>query len=423
MKRLQEKVKDIVDVRTFQGVSDYTSDPETVLSAYCFTDSTSALMAKWLDAAGRVTDQSGAALALAGYRGVGKSHFLAALGAVLAKAELRSRVQDSHVSASALSLMRRRYPVVRVRRGLKATLLEELYEGIIAEFGEENPFPVESPTELLAEAAKRVGDLPLIVIVDTAMERTSRVSRDDGPVLGELAEVAKGRNVMLCLALDDDISGADGTNAAIARTYSIDFLDQEHLYKVVNAHVFPKNQGVEPVIADIYEFFRSVVPNFRWSSQKFSLLYPLHPGILEVAPYVRLFVQEFALLGFASEAGKRILGRPANSLIAFDEVFDAAESSLRKMADLQDAFAAYDKLNSEVVAKIPVIQRLQAKLILKALLLLSLDGRGATAEDICAAMLIYDESDPQKAAEVVKGIIEQFSAALPDDIAVRQFGG
>jgi hypothetical protein len=423
MNRLQRKVKDIVEVRSLSGVVDYSSDAEAILSSYFFTDSTSALMAKWLDAATRVSDQSGVALALAGYRGVGKSHFLAVLGSIASKPDLRSRIADSHVSAAAQALMRRRYPVINVRRGLKATLLEEIYDAVVTEFGEDVPFPVDSAAAILTAAAERVGDLPLVVIVDTAMDRPTRVSRDDGPVLGELAECAKERNVLLCLALDDDISGADGTNAVISRTYSIDYLDQEHLYKVVNLHVFPKFKQVEPVISDVYEFFRSVVPNFRWSAQKFAWLYPLHPGILEVAPYVRLFVHDFALLGFASEAGERILGRPANSLIAFDEVFDAAEAGLRKIDDLKNAFAAYDRLNTEVVSKIPVIQRLQAKLILKALLLLSLDGRGASAEDICASMLIYDEAEPDKAAVVVEGIIQKFSAALPDDISVRQFGG
>lgn len=423
MKRFEEKVKDIVDVRPFNGLVDFSSDAEKTLSGYYFTDGTSALMAKWLDTAARVSSESGAALALAGYRGVGKSHFLAVLGTILSRPELRSKITDSHVSAGTQTLMRRRYPVVQVRRGSKSTLFEEFFDAIISEFGENSVSPGESAVKLLETAAARAGDLPLIVIVDTAMDRVMRVSRDDGTVLSDLAARAKELNVLLCVALDDDIEGADGTNAAISRTFTIDFLDQEHLYKVVNQHVFPKHANKEPVVTELYEFFRGVVPKFRWSAQRFGALYPLHPGILEVAPYIRLFVHEFALLGFAAEAGERILGRPANSLIAFDEVFDSVESSLRKIDDLQGAFSAYDKLNTEVVAKIPVMQRLQAKLILKALLLLSLDGRGATAEDICASMLIYDEAEPAKVIESVKGIIEKFSTAMPEDIAVRQFAG
>ncbi|MCA1482069.1 hypothetical protein, partial [Bradyrhizobium sp. NBAIM08] len=127
-----------------------------------------------------------------------------------------------------------------------------------------------------------------------------------------------------------------------------------------------------------YEYFREVMPTFRWSEQKFTSLYPLHPAIVDVAPFVRLYVNDFALLSFAAEAGERILGRPANSLIALDEVFDSAENELRKVEDLKEAFEAYDRLNTDVVAKIPVMQRLQAKLILKALLVLSLEGQGTT---------------------------------------------
>ncbi|MDM7921119.1 MAG: ATP-binding protein [Pyrinomonadaceae bacterium] len=423
MKRFDEKVKDIVEVRPFAGMIDFTSSPEATMAGYYFTDGTSALMAKWLDHAARISEQSGAALALAGYRGVGKSHFLAVFGAILAKPELRSKITDSHVSAGMQTLMRRRYPVIQVRRGSKPTLFEEFYDALAAEFGSDAFTIGDSAIPLLEAAAGRTGGLPLVVVVDTASDRGVRVSRDDGALLSELARRGKELNVLFCIALDDDIEGADGSNAAISATFGIDFLDQEHLYKVVNQHVFPKAHNTEPVLGELYEFFRAVVPKFRWSQQRFASLYPLHPGILEVAPYVRLFVHDFALLGFAADAGERILGRPANSLIAFDEVFDKAEPSLRKIEDLQGAFAAYDKLNTDVVSKVPVMQRLQAKLILKAMLLLSLDGRGATAEDICASMLIYDETDPGKVVESVKGIIENFSKALPDDIAVRQYGG
>ena len=69
------------------------------------------------------------------------------------------------------------------------------------------------------------------------------------------------------------------------------------------------------------------------------------------------------------------------------------------MDELKEVFAAYDLLNTEVIGKIPVMQRLQAKLILKALLLLSLDGSGTSASEISAAMLIFDEDDPTKSAE------------------------
>jgi hypothetical protein len=99
-----------------------------------------------------------------------------------------------------------------------------------------------------------------------------------------------------------------------------------------------------------------------------------------------------------------------------DEVFDCTEHILRKIDDLHEAFLAYDRLNTEVVANIPVMQRLQAKLILKGLLLLSLDGDGTTAGEICAAMMIFDENNPQNGSQIVESLLENFASVLPDQI-------
>ena len=418
MKRIQDKVKDIVEVRPFRSIRDFTADPAETLSNYYFTDATADLMAKWLDAISAVQPGRGAAYALAGYRGVGKSHFLATLGGLVASPELRGRVAESHVEFSAQRLQRRHYPVSHLRRGTHTTLLEEFKAAVASTFQLDSTEDLTTFDDVLAAGARRSVDTPWILLIDTALERGSRVTRDDGGDLSKIADAARSYNIFVGVALDDDIAGADGSNAAIVRSFTIDYLDQAHLYKVVNAHIFPKESSKQAALHEIYGYFREVLPSFRWSEQKFSALYPLHPAILEVAPYVRLYVHDFALLGFASEAGEKILGRPANSLIALDEVYDNAEGGLRKIEDLHEAFSAYDTLNSTVVNKIPVMQRLQAKLILKALLLLSLDGQGATASEICASELIFDESDPEKAGSTVVELLQTFAEALPDDFRV-----
>lgn len=417
MKTFQEKVKDIVEVRSHKSLRDFAADPTETVAGYYFTDGTAELMAKWLDRVASVQPDAGSALALAGYRGVGKSHFLATLGALLAHPELRSRVLDPHVAAGAHRLTRKHYPVTFVRRGLHDTLYAEFGEALKQSL-EIDSSRYSSVADILRAASEKAGDLPLVVLIDTASERGTRVARDDGPFLSEIAEAAKAMNVFVGVALDDDIAGADGTNLAISRTFAIDFLDQEHLYKVVNSHVFPKNHQAQPKLADIYNYFREVLPSFRWSEQRFGSLYPLHPAILEVAPFVRLYVHDFALLGFASTAAERILGRPANSLIGLDEVFDNVEKALRKIPDLEEAFTAYDHLNAEVVGKIPILRRLQAKLILKGLLILSLDGQGTTAGEISAGMLIFDEEEPERALSIVDDLIRRFADELPEDIHI-----
>ncbi len=416
MKRIQEKVKDVVDARPYTSLRDFTSNPAQTVSIYHFTDFTSDLMAKWLDKVASVQATGGAAYALAGYRGVGKSHFLAALGAIVSHPELRSRITDSHVAASAERLRRSRYPVAYVRRGTNETLVGELRNAIAKTFEIDAASLGDSVSDLLKTAAEKAGELTFALFIDTAFERASRVARDDGSLLGEIAETAKGLDIFVAVALDDDIAGADGINAAIAGNFTIDYLDQEHLYRIVDAHIFPKYRQMQPLLHEIYTNFREVLPHFRWSEQRFAALYPLHPILLEIAPFVRLYEPEFALLGFASEAGAKILGRPANSLIALDEVFDGVEKSFRKIEELREAFVEYDRLSAAINTQIPVLQRLQAKLVLKALFLLSIEGVGTTAGEISAAMLIYDENAPLKAVQMVEELLEKFAMVSPEGI-------
>jgi hypothetical protein len=418
MKPIQEKVKDIVEVRSHTSLKDFSADPAETVAGYYFTDGTAELMAKWLDRVASIQPDAGAAFALAGYRGVGKSHFLATLGALVGLPELRSRVLDPHVAAGAHRLTRKHYPVTVVRRGIHETLFAEFTEALKASIGFDATPYGQSVPDILRAASANAGELPLVLLIDTAYERGARVTRDDGPFLSELAEAAKTMNVFLGVALDDDIAGADGSNLGISRSFAIDYLDQEHLYKVVNTYVFPKHPQAQPVLNEIYTYFRAVLPSFRWSEQRFASLYPLHPAILEVSPFVRLYVHDFALLGFASSAAERIMGRPANSLIGLDEVFDNVEKQLRQISDLEEAFTAYDHLNAEVVGKIPILRRLQAKLVLKALLLLSLDGQGTTAGEISAGMLIFDEEQPERAVSIVDDLVRKFADELPEHIQI-----
>lgn len=416
MSRIKEKIKDLIEVHPYKSLQDFSAEPAETLSGYHFTGITSNLMVNWLDALVNNNSRDGLAKALAGYRGVGKSHFLATFGAILANPELRSKISDPHVGASAEHLKRKRFPVAFVRRGTQAALLDEIKFGISNSLGiEESEIPNDLES-IIQTVAKKSVETPFVIIVDTALERESRVVRDDGGMLGDLAEIAKRYNVFIGVALDDDITNADGINSSIARNFTIDYLDQEHLYQIVNKYIFPKHRQTQELIRRIYADYRSIFDGFRWSEQRFNALYPLHPSILEVAPFIRLYVQDFAVLGFASEAGTKILGRPANSLIALDELFDSVENSLRKSPDLQEVFETYDKINREIISQIPVMQRLQAKLILKAWFILSLDGDGTTAAEVAAAMLIFDEREPQKSAENVTDLLETITAAFPNEI-------
>lgn len=420
MARIEEKVKDIIEVRPHVASANFERDSAKAVAAYHFTDITADLMAKWLGRALEASAEAGAANALAGFRGVGKSHFLAAFGGLLRQAELRGRIEQTHVAAVLSQFHRKSLPVAFVRRGSRTTLAEEIWDALSETFAGGIQPGGSTLTDVLAGAVEKAADSTLVILIDTAFDRLERVSRDDGAELGEIAEFARTNNLFVGIALDDDIAGADGANSAISKTFKIDYLDQEHLYKIVDSHIFPKHPRMLPVLERIYDEYRSAVPAFRWSSSRFSSLYPLHPAIMELAPFVRLYLPEFALLGFAAEAGARILGRPADSLIAPDEVFDNVEKLLRSVTSLEESFAAFDRVNDSVVANTPVMKRLQAKLILKGLLLFSLNDEGITAAEIGASMLIYDEKQPEAAVAEIDEVLKAFAASAPDAIRTSQ---
>ena len=416
MKRVVEKVKDIVEICPFTHLHDFAADPGLTLGGYHFTDITVDLMAKWIDRVASVRTGQGAALALAGFRGVGKSHFMAVVAAIVSRPELRSRIADLHVASTAERLSRRHGMVAFVRRGSGTSLHDELKRsiGLVLDV---NPGTLsDSLYDLLLRAAEHAGDLPLVLLIDTALGRDSRVARDDGQFLSEIAEASKTLGIFVGVALDDDISGADGANAAISSNFSIDYLDQEHLYKIVDTHIFSKHSQMRPLLHDIYEDYRASLPGFRWSEQRFTSLYPLHPATVEIAPLIRLYIHDFALLGFAADAGVKILGRPANSLIGIDEVFDSVEAKLRLVPEMAEAFAAFERLDREVIAKTPVEFRHPAKLILKGLLTLSLSGEGTTAEEIGASMMIFGGDSPNAESLDISALLDSFVVALPTSI-------
>lgn len=416
MKRVVEKVKDIVEICPFTHLHDFAADPGLTLAGYHFTDITADLMAKWIDRVAAVRAGQGGAYALAGFRGVGKSHFISVLSAIISRPELRSRISDQHVSSSAERLSRRHGQVAFVRRGTGPSLLDELKRavGVILET---NPSTLnDSLYELLLRASEKAGEVPLVLLIDTAMGRDARVSRDDGVMLSQIADAAKALGIFVGVALDDDISGADGPNASISANFNIDYLDQEHLYKIVDSVIFTKYNQKRAVLHEIYEDYRAEMPGFRWSEQRFTSLYPLHPATVEIAPLVRLYIQDFGLLGFAAEAGVKILGRPANSLIGIDEVFDSVESKLRSVPDLAEAFSAFERLEREVITKFPVQFRHPAKLILKGLLILSLNGDGVSSRELAASMMIADGNTPDGTGFNIADLLDAFAGALPGAI-------
>ncbi|MBA3768731.1 MAG: hypothetical protein H0W99_17475, partial [Acidobacteria bacterium] len=398
--------------QAFDEVQNYANDPSRALSAYRFTDATSDLFGRWLDALADQASNKGAARALAGLRGVGKSHALAVFAALTASPDLRATVTDAHVAASAGRLLNRRYRIAQVERGTRPTLMEELCAAFAAAFGGTEVEWKDDPRRMLALACS-MSEGPLVLVIDTALGREDRVRRDDGPLLSELAEASQQLTAFIALALDDDIEGADGANVALSSAFQIYYLDPEHLYRIADLYLFRKTPRARAALHDFYNGLRKAVPGFNWNELRFTELYPVHPLVAEIAHAVRLYAPKFAFLPFAAEAVARATNRPALSLVLLDEVFDKTEQDLSKAEDLKASFVAYDYLATHAVNSLPVMQRLHAKLILKGLFIISLDGRGATGRELGAAMLLYDQAQPEALIKQIETTLALFARTAP----------
>ena len=417
MTRISEKVRDIVDVRPYTTVDDLFREPETTLANYHFTDITAYMMARWFDAVAS-GEPSQISRAIAGFRGVGKSHFLAVFAVLMSHPELRSRLTDQHVQSATQRLLRRHYPVINVRRGTGTSLSEELYVAAAAAFDLDGYKIGSTVQELMSSIAGSSGGLTPIIVIDSSPERSGPIERNDGDALAEIADACRSASIFVGIALDDEIAMADGTNSAIAKSYNIEYLDPENLHKVVNAHIFPKNPRTQVILGSLYETFRSSIPDFKWSEQRFSSLYPLHPVLLELTPFIRSYLPKFALFSFASSAGEKIKGRPADSLIGIDDVFDAVEFDLRKVPELQSVFKTYDAASAQIGVNVPVAARHKSKLVLKVLLLNSLAQRASSGSDVAATMMIADDGEPGNSIRDIDSMLGGYAAAFPNAIFV-----
>jgi len=417
LERTKEKIKDLVEIKRYEGIANFWNDPVETLDSYHFTDGLAELMARWLTtAAGSGT--IGNCRAIAGYRGVGKSHFLSVLGALAANPELRIKVSDQLVAGGVQQLLRRHYPVASVRRGTQISFLDEVADAFAKQFGKPRSEFDGDLVKVLTKARALSGDLPLVLIVDTAPDREGHVRRNDGPELAEIAEASRKLGIFLGVALDDDIAGADGDNVAISAQFEIDYLDQEHLHRAVNAKVFLKDSRKQAIIRSVYDAIATSVKGFRWSEERFTALYPLHPITLELTPSIRRFLPSFSILKFASASSDKILSRPADSLLGIEDLFDSSEPEFRKNSELDSAFKAYDSIRETVIDTLAIKERHKIRLILKGLFLLSLDGTGTSSRELGAVLMLPEAIDDR--IDDIDRILDSFAACVPNGVTVDE---
>lgn len=426
------QVKAYVELQNYNEITSF-AEAERVVSSYIVTNAIGSLAARLLtDLAAPRGANSGTQLPalqiIVGQRGVGKSHFLAFLRALISVKGLRGMIADSNLlNAIALFGEKMVTPIeinfagfehepfeARLRQALCQTLKHAAY------FDDEKWATAVKGEQVFEQA---LGSSPLgsqlILFIDNLPHRWRVAPETVEADLDWLALIARQANALPLRAVivrDEEAGQIESSDSAVYN------LPTDILQEIIARRVLRKTPAQLQELEDLYGELCQLLPGYAWSKEEVIKCYPLHPLIYESAPAFRAAAQSFSLPNFAATSVARVLSRPATSLITPEEVFDRYEYEFRKNNLLTPTLKLYDQIVTQAITKLPVSDRLWAKLALKSLFTFSLIGQPASAHQIAQAQMLTEEGNPSAAYERVARILEHFATTCPEALFIKGGG-
>ena len=426
------QVKAYVELQNYNEITSF-AEAERVVSSYVVTSAMGSLAARLLTdlAAPRGANadtQLPALQIITGQRGVGKSHLLAFLRAIISVKVLRGMLADSNLLNAIgrfgdkmvttveinFSGFEREPFETRLRQSLCETLKHSTY------FDDEKWAAAVKGEQVFEQA---LGSLPLgsqlILFIDNLPNRWRAAPETVESDLDWLALIARQANALPLRAVivrDEEAGQIENDDAAVYN------LPPDNLQEIIARCVLRKTPAQLHELDDLYGELCQLLPGYSWPKEAFAKCYPLHPLIYESAPALRAAAQSFSLPNFVATSVTRIMSRPATSLVTPDEVFDRHEYEFRKNNGLAPTLKLYDKIVTTAIAKLPVSERLWAKLALKSLFTFSLLGQPASAYQIAQAQMLTEEGNPNAAYERVAKILEHFATSCPEALFIKGGG-
>jgi hypothetical protein len=275
---------------------------------------------------------SGAAFLVVGHFGSGKSHFLAALGELLAdprRAASLGGAWDARLreqAAAARPSLPVTVPLVEYRAS--SPLEDVVWQRAWAAVG--RPAPASSSSRAgdwsrLLAAATEAGQAGLLLLVD---ELSEFLRAKQGPPLTEdlrflqfLGEWARERPVVVLGALQESIEEVANVSlkelARIRDRYGTLGLSMRHVEDLVRGRLVRLRPGAEDVVERAHRELRAAFPRWRVTLDRFLACYPIHPETLALLGGLRfLLSQQRGVVDFIC---RQLRGDPAAGLVAWQE--------------------------------------------------------------------------------------------------------
>ena len=299
----------------------------------------------------------GAGFLLVGHFGSGKSHFLAALGELLAEPALArslSRWTGRDLEAAVTARRSLPVPVPLVEYRAEANLEDVTWRRAWHALGREAP-PLgtdrASGWDALLAAVRESGWDGLLVLVDELSEflraKRGAALTEDLRFLQFLGEWARQGPVIAVGALQESLeevaSVSERELARIRDRYPVRLgLSMRHVEDLVRGRLVPLRPGAEADLEHIYRRLRAAQPGWSVTAERFHACYPLHPDTLTLLDGLRfLLSQQRGAVDFICRQlrGDPAAGIPpwrdraADDLLCPDRVYDHFQARLRERVE------------------------------------------------------------------------------------------
>jgi hypothetical protein len=362
------------------------------------------------------TRQPGA-LILSGHPGVGKTHLLRYLMALLENPEDAAwnalLLPESPRPASALSSLYLPVPDDPSQDLAAALLHAARNRGTPATDRQVRLMPCYlqwEPSDLAARLAKSAVTTlaqPLaLVVLDNVSRRLRRIAdpsqlqREYG-LTDALVDSLSEKGILVVIVgeegdLKREIPDTGGERKAGQNrlAWEVVRLRRTNVAQVIAGALASKDTQQRARILKVLNGLREKLPSLGPSLETMADLYPIHPYVFQALFELRSVFPDFAVLQFVQIGIKASRTRPADRLVTIDWLLDYIVSDLQKREEYRPLVAAYEEFQRTVIPQLkPQIQQ-KALELLKAITLLAVcDLKPPTVTNLADALLIYDQSD------------------------------
>lgn len=397
-----QPIKSLVTVRNIAQLSRLDSaSNEQIVDTYQCTESIASLIRDLLPQARKKM-----LAIITGERGVGKSHLLAFLRALMEQLDLTSKIE---------------LPPARkiISEAIDRKLRAQTTVTINCESEQPDIDLLISRSDAQIEKACSSGN-NVVVFLDGLSPLLRKARKHE--CLQWLTRLAKGitaERFLLFITLDQDLLNfalpilEQGSVKSALGTIPLN-----NLAEAIDQFIFVKRADQRQTIEKLYDEISRKVPAFAWSRREFTMMFPLHPRVLSLVPALRTYGRTFSLFSFLATVAPRATMRRGTSLISLSELFDTFEFDLRRNLLLNHLFATYDHLVENFAKALPDTQQFHGRLLLRALTLLSLTEKAYTILEIADSVMLFDDSSPILLQQSLKSIIDLMAATAGEKMII-----